>query len=123
MSGVVVPGDARGRLLGYPTANLADAVGAAPAADGIYAAWVRVGEWPRLQATASVGDNPTFADVNERRIEIYLHDFAGSLYGTRMEVEFVSRLRANQVFATTTELIAQAAEDVERSRAILASRD
>lgn len=117
--GVVSPGDRRGRLLGFPTANLAVVAGRPPA-DGIYACLVRLdGETAGRGATASVGDNPTFADVDGRRVEVHLHDFAGDLYGRELEVRVVRLLRPTARFSGPGELMRRSAEDVRRSRALL----
>jgi len=70
--------------------------------------------------TASIGNNPTFADVNERRVEVYLHDFDASIYGDEINIRLVQHLRLMQHFSGIDELIAQTARDVAASRAILA---
>ncbi|WP_345710944.1 bifunctional riboflavin kinase/FAD synthetase [Kineococcus glutinatus] len=122
--GTVVHGDHRGRELGYPTANLsADAEGVVPA-DGVYAGWlVRLGATgpdARLPAAVSVGSNPTFAGC-ERRVEAYALDRTGlDLYGERVAVEFVHRLRPTLRFDGVGPLVEQMARDVEECRRLLA---
>jgi riboflavin kinase / FMN adenylyltransferase len=118
LDGVVVRGDQRGRELGFPTANLLCGRYAAIPADGVYAGWlVRGGE--RLAAAVSVGTNPTFAG-QERRVEAYVLDFDGDLYGERLALDFVARLRPQVRFDTLDALIAAIDEDVARTRELLA---
>jgi riboflavin kinase len=120
LAGLVVPGDGRGRVLGFPTANLAIDGGDLPA-DGIYAAWARIDDDLRVwEASVSVGANPTFDGDRERRLEVHIHDAVLELYGRRVRVDLVARLRGTRRFADVAELIAQSAEDVERCRRVLA---
>jgi riboflavin kinase/FMN adenylyltransferase len=123
--GVVVHGDHRGRELGYPTANLSqDAVGQIPA-DGVYAGRLVRPTLPPgapdavLPAAISVGTNPTF-DGTKRRVEAYVLDRDDlDLYGERVAVEFVERLRPTLRFDGVEALIEQMASDVARSRQVL----
>ena len=111
LDGVVVAGDQRGGTLGYPTANLAmDAQLVCPRY-GIYA-----GAALGHRAAVSVGTNPHYGGT-ERRIEPYLLDYTGDLYGKRLVVELWERLRDEAVFETEDALIAQIARDVEAARA------
>jgi len=120
ISGTVVPGDGRGRGLGFPTANLRCDEGELPD-DGIYAAWaVLDGEGERMPASVSVGSNPTFAGVRARRVEVHLHDVDLDLYGRRLDVELVAYLRATLRFADVDELVAQSRRDVAGCREALA---
>lgn len=119
--GVVVRGDQRGRELGYPTANVpTDGLTAAPA-DAVYAGRLRrldTGEC--YPAAISVGTNPTFDGVRDRRVESYVLDRTDlDLYGVEVEVEFVERLRGMVAFDGIDALIAQMAADVERARELL----
>ncbi len=121
LDGTVVPGDQRGGTLGYPTANLALDPALLVPRFGIYAGAARPsGEaQPRTEqhrAAISIGTNPHYGG-SERRIEPYLLDFEGDLYGQRLVVELWERLRDEQVFASEAELVAQIARDVERTRA------
>ncbi|MGC4805425.1 bifunctional riboflavin kinase/FAD synthetase [Micromonospora sp. DT233] len=119
VEGVVVRGDQRGRELGFPTANLLCHRHAAVPADGVYAAWlVRRGHRERLAAAVSVGTNPTFSG-RERRVEAYALDFSGDLYGERLALDFVTRLRGQVRYDSVEPLIAQMNEDVERTRRAL----
>ncbi|WP_117215664.1 bifunctional riboflavin kinase/FAD synthetase [Allorhizocola rhizosphaerae] len=117
IEGVVVRGDQRGRQLGFPTANLLTARFTAIPADGVYAAWLARGG-QRLPAAVSIGTNPTFAG-QERRVEAYVLDFDGDLYGERLALDFVARLRAMEKFDGLDQLVAAIADDVARTRQIL----
>jgi riboflavin kinase/FMN adenylyltransferase len=129
MRGEVVHGLKRGRELGFPTANLAaDAEGFIPA-DGVYAGWL-VDEGPaavpsravtHYPAAISVGTNPTFDDVAVPQVEAYvLDETALDLYGHRVEVQFVHRIRGMVAFEGIEPLRAQIADDVARVRGALA---
>ncbi|MGH3110665.1 MAG: riboflavin kinase, partial [Gaiellaceae bacterium] len=110
LDGTVVAGDQRGGTLGYPTANLLLEPELAVPRFGIYA-----GEARRHRAAVSIGTNPHYGGT-ERRIEPYLLEFEGDLYGQRLVVELWERLRDEAVFESEQELIAQIALDVEATR-------
>ncbi|GIF77625.1 bifunctional riboflavin kinase/FAD synthetase [Asanoa siamensis] len=117
LEGIVVRGDQRGRGIGFPTANLSVHKYAAVPADGIYAGWLnRRGE--RLPAAISIGTNPTFSG-RERRVEAYILDFDGDIYGERVSLDFVDRLRDMLKFDGVEPLVKQMAEDVAQTRAAL----
>lgn len=117
--GLVVHGAARGRELGFPTANLEPgAEGLAPA-DGVYAGWL-VDDGVRLPAAISVGNNPTFEGVPQKQVEAYVIDRDLDLYGHRVEVEFAERIRGMVAFTGIEPLIEQIADDVVKARALLA---
>jgi len=120
LAGVVVRGDQRGREIGFPTANLMTHRYASVPADGVYAAWlIRGGEHAgRHQASVSIGTNPTFSG-RERRVEAYVLDFDGDLYGERLSLDFVAHLREQRTYSGIEPLVAQIREDVEETRAIL----
>jgi riboflavin kinase/FMN adenylyltransferase len=119
VEGVVVRGDRRGRELGFPTANLLTGAYAAVPADGVYAAWLVRGRGERLPAAVSIGTNPTFSG-RERRVEAYVLDFDGDLYGERLALDFVARLRETRAYPGAEPLVAQIREDVAQTREILA---
>lgn len=119
LEGVVVRGDQRGRQLGFPTANLMCGRYAAIPADGVYAAWLVRGK-EQLAAAVSVGTNPTFAGT-ERRVEAFVLDFSGDLYGERVALDFVVHLRPTVRFDTVEALVAAIDDDVLRTRAALLS--
>ena len=111
LDGTVVSGDQRGGTLGYPTANIAiDAQLVCPRY-GIYA-----GEALGHRAAVSIGTNPHYGGT-ERRIEPFLLDFDGDLYGKRLVVELWERLRDEQVFESEEALVEQIGRDVEATRA------
>lgn len=117
IGGHVVHGRQLGRTLGYPTANLRYG-GKTPALRGIYATWVHgVGDapWPSV---SSFGTRPTVDGV-EPLLEAHLFDFAGDLYGRRIEVEFVAHLRDEEKFPDLASLVAQMRHDEAKARAIL----
>jgi len=111
VEGLVVSGDQRGGTLGFPTANLRVEPDLLVPAFGIYAG--AVGE---RRAAVSIGVNPHYGGT-ERRVEAYLLDWEGDLYGSRLVVELWRRLRDERSFASEAELIAQIARDVEETRA------
>jgi riboflavin kinase/FMN adenylyltransferase len=114
--GEVVPGDQRGRELGFPTANLVPDPKLASPGHGVYAC--RVGDH---LAAVNVGVRPTFGAGLHPLVEAYVLDFEGDLYGQRLTVEFVARLRGEQRFDSAKELVAQMHRDVEHTRELLAS--
>jgi riboflavin kinase/FMN adenylyltransferase len=129
MRGVVVHGDARGRELGFPTANLApEATGMVPA-DGVYAGWLRPLAAPGdpaavassvLPAAISIGTNPTFEGAR-RRVEAYVLDRTDlDLYDQEVVLEFVTVLRPTVRFESIEALVTQMRDDVERVRQVLA---
>lgn len=123
--GTVVHGDARGRELGYPTANLAqDATGMVPA-DGVYAGWLRRVGYPTDHADAylpvaiSIGTNPTFDGVR-RRVEAHVpHRVDLDLYDEEVVLEPVARLRPTVRFDSVDELVAQMEKDVASTLEVL----
>ncbi len=116
LRGEVVPGDQRGRELGFPTANMVPDPDLARPGDGVYAC--RVGEH---LAAVNVGVRPTFGADLQPLVEAYLLDFEGDLYGRRLTVEFLAKLRGEQRFGRVEDLVAQMRRDVARTRELLAS--
>ena len=110
LDGVVVAGDQRGGTLGYPTANLALDPQLVCPRYGIYA-----GAALGRRAAVSIGTNPHYGGT-ERRIEPFLLDFDGDLYGKRLVVELWERLRDEAAFASEEELVAQIGRDVAATR-------
>jgi riboflavin kinase/FMN adenylyltransferase len=120
MRGVVRPGDRRGRELGFPTANIAVPPAILLPADGVYAGWYERPDGAVHQAALSVGHRPTFHEsATEPVLEAFLLDFDGDLYEEQARVRFVSRLRAQERFGSTDELVTQTARDVEIAREVL----
>lgn len=128
VEGLVVRGDGRGRGLGFPTANVAPSAFAAIPADGVYAAWFTVlgpGQVPgtlvagqRCRAAVSVGTNPTFSG-RARTVEAFVIDETADLYGQRVAVDFVSRIRGQKKFDSVADLVAAMNTDVEKTRGLL----
>ncbi|MDR0283660.1 MAG: riboflavin biosynthesis protein RibF [Propionibacteriaceae bacterium] len=120
-SGLVVHGNRRGHTLGFPTANITVAPGAACLPDAVYAGYLVHGadRWP---AAISVGSNPTFDGI-ERRVEAHAIGRTDlELYGERVGVDFVAHLRPQSRFASPEELIAQLTRDVAATRRIIGGR-
>lgn len=128
VEGVVVRGDGRGRVLGFPTANVAPPMYSAIPADGVYAAWFTVlGHGPvmgtvtpgeRYQAAVSVGTNPTFSG-RTRTVEAFVLDAEADLYGQHVAVDFVARIRGQEKFDSAKDLITAMDADTARARSIL----
>jgi riboflavin kinase/FMN adenylyltransferase len=126
LAGVVRPGDQRGRTIGFPTANVhPTARRPVLPANGVYA--VRAGlpaappgrvAW--LPAVANLGRRPTFGGEG-RLLEVHLLEGGRDLYGERVRVRFLERLRGEERFAGLDELKAQIARDCERARAVHAA--
>jgi riboflavin kinase/FMN adenylyltransferase len=123
-TGIVVMGDQRGRTLGFPTANLTVPETHACPADGVYAGWLTCLDSPGAEpmpAAISVGTNPTFDGV-ERRVETYVLDRTDlELYGCRIGVDFVTRLRGQVKFSSLDDLIVQMDADVVAARQVLSA--
>ena len=116
LRGVVARGAARGRALGFPTANLTAPPGL-PVADGVYAAraaW----DGESAPAVVNVGMRPTF-DGATRLVEAHLLDVAPDLYGHRLTLVFLERIRSERRFTSPEALRAQITEDVAAARRVL----
>lgn len=123
VEGIVIRGDQRGRALGYPTANLGVDDRVAIPAEGVYAGRFRLPDDTWVPAASSIGHNPTFGGVRHLRVEAFLLDWDGDLYGVRAAVDFRHRLRGQVKFDSVADLTAQMTEDVDRTRQLLASED
>ena len=119
ISGHVRGGDRRGRLLGFPTANLALADYLRPRL-GVYAVRARLPDGAPIDGVANLGERPT-VDGKDVRLEVHLFDFAGDIYGRRLEVELIDFVRPEQRFAGLDALKAQIAADCATARAQLAA--
>jgi len=121
-AGRVRHGDARGRQIGFRTANLHLKPGVLRPALGVYAVHVGLAEgdgWRWRPGVANLGRRPTF-DGQGVILEVHVFDFSGDVYGLPMRVAFVERLRGEKRFAGLEPLKAQIAADAERARAVLA---
>ncbi len=123
MRGVVVPGDQRGRTLGFPTANVAIPDEMLMPGDGIYAGWLeRTASAPGvlLPAAVYVGKRPTFYDDRAMTLlEVHVLDFSGDLYGEAVSVRFTHRIRPDARFASVDELASQLRVDCDTARQLL----
>ena len=116
LDGLVVHGEARGREIGYPTANLGNLDGQTIPADGVYAGWLTVGinRWP---AAISIGTNPTFEGVRGRQVEAYALDQVGlDLYDQEATIEFGWHLRETLKFDGLEPLLVQMKKDCDLAR-------
>lgn len=116
LDGMVVHGEARGREIGYPTANLGNLEGQTIPADGVYAGWLTVGinRWP---AAISIGTNPTFEGVRGRQVEAYALDQVGlDLYDQAATIEFGWHLRETLKFDGLEPLLLQMKKDCDLAR-------
>jgi riboflavin kinase / FMN adenylyltransferase len=122
LDGLVVPGQGRGRGIGFPTANV-DTSNELRPSPGVYAVRAGVHDGGVVHTwwagAANIGVKPTFGG-NEVTIEVHLLDFSGDLYGKPLRVQFLERLRAEQRFASVSELSLQIGRDVEAARELCA---
>jgi riboflavin kinase/FMN adenylyltransferase len=116
LTGEVVHGDARGRELGFPTANLIPDEALACPGHGVYACLAN-----DIPAAVSIGVRPTFKTGRGELIEAYLLDFQGDLYGSELRLEFLQRLRGERRFEDPESLVAQMHRDVQRTREVAAA--
>jgi len=116
LTGVVVTGEQRGRHLGFPTANLAEVETIVPK-PGLYAATLQHNN-RRYAAAVHIGNNPTFGQT-PFKIEVFLIDFDGYLYGQMLRVDFLRRTRDAKKFAAAEELIAQMQRDITEIRLLV----
>jgi riboflavin kinase/FMN adenylyltransferase len=116
LRGEVVHGDARGRELGFPTANLVPEEGLVCPGHGVYACLA-----DGRPAAVSIGVRPTFQTGRGELIEAYILDFEGDLYGSDLRLEFLARLRGERRFEDPEALVEQIHKDVQSTRDITAS--
>jgi riboflavin kinase / FMN adenylyltransferase len=115
--GPVEHGDGRGRLLGFPTANVSVPENICLPADGVYAGTFSAADGAARLAAISVGRRPTFyAEAGLSLVEAYVLDFDGDLYGQQARVRFTHRLRGQERFDQVDDLVAQMHRDVEKVR-------
>jgi riboflavin kinase/FMN adenylyltransferase len=119
IEGIVGPGAARGRTIGFPTANVGLGAYVRPRF-GVYAVRVRLDDDTCVPGVANCGVKPTVAGEAEPLLEAHLFDFSGDLYGRRIEVEFIAFLRDERKFENFDALVAQIKADAAQARALLA---
>lgn len=117
LRGTVVHGDARGRTLGYPTANLVPDNALCYPGNGIYACRAALGDewWP---AAVSIGVRPTFVTGRGVLVEAFLIGYDGDCYGQELRLAFLERIRGEKRFDSADELVEQMARDTDRAAAI-----
>ncbi|HQG43776.1 MAG TPA: riboflavin biosynthesis protein RibF, partial [Spirochaetota bacterium] len=121
LSGTVVQGQMRGRLLGYPTANIApDDMDKIIPKDGVYAVRVTINN-TMYDGMLNIGNNPTFANT-ERTIEVNIFDFNSDIYGMQVEVYFYDRIRDDKRFESVTALKEQLHNDMIAAQTMLKKR-
>ena len=123
LRGPVVPGDQRGRTLGYPTANLVPDNALCYPGNGVYACQAAVlegGSWRWWPAATSVGVRPTFVTGRGVLVEAYLVGYSGDLYGQELRLTFLQRLRGEKRFDSAEELVEQMHRDVQNAEAVAA---
>ncbi|MDR1484789.1 MAG: bifunctional riboflavin kinase/FAD synthetase [Planctomycetaceae bacterium] len=118
LSGVVSSGDARGRELGFPTANL-DQIETIIPKHGVYASIATV-DGQQFASTTSIGTSPTF-NQNTPRVEVFLHNFNDDLYGKNLHIDVLSAIREIKQFNSKEELINQIKKDITQSNKINAN--
>lgn len=119
LSGVVVPGEGRGKKLGFPTANLKMSHGQIQPPTGVFAGRVELPKKQFWQAAVHIGPAPTFND-STYRVEVHILDYkGGDLYGTPVTVELVKKIREIKKFVSEDELKAAIAADCVEARQIL----
>lgn len=117
LEGRVIIGRGRGRDLGFPTANIdIDPMQALPA-DGVYATLAYIDDKP-LHSITNIGRRPTFAE-REQTIEVHIFDYNGNLYRRNLKVDIIERIRGEQRFNSSEELIKRITEDIIEANAIL----
>jgi riboflavin kinase/FMN adenylyltransferase len=121
-SGTVVRGDGRGKTIGFPTANIRpeDASKVIPAR-GVYSVGIRVGSEKRF-GMMNIGVRPTVAAAPEETLEVHLFDFDRDLYGERLTVTFLTRLRDEKKFDSLSDLVLQLGKDRENARRTVLKR-
>ena len=111
MSGLVVSGEHIGQTLGFPTANLElDNAEKLIPASGVYAVWASLDDGPQMPAMMNIGTRPTF-DGHHQTLEVHILKEVGNIYGRRLAVTFVCRLREERRFESSKALMAQLSED------------
>ncbi len=116
ISGIVVPGKKRGSILGIPTANIKPDKELIPA-QGVYAVISHL-EKDRYKGVLNIGFNPTFSDT-DLSVEVYLLDFSGDIYGRKVDVLFIEKIRDEVKFDNAEQLVKQIKRDIDEARIVL----
>jgi riboflavin kinase/FMN adenylyltransferase len=120
VDGEVQHGDKRGRTLGFPTANLVPRPGFVVPGHGVYACRVRLADGTQVAAATNVGVRPQFVTGRGELIEAFLIDWSGDLYGEKIRIEFLRRLRGERRFDSVDALVEQMGRDVDEARNLAA---
>ena len=120
LRGIVDLGDQRGRTLGYPTANLGATTTVLPA-PGVYATTARTEDGRVYASSVNVGGNPTFG-IEKLKIEAHLLDFSGNLYGRRLDLDFLEKIRDVKTFDSKEALLEQIRRDLSQTREIVTNQ-
>ena len=136
IAGRVKHGKKLGRTLGFPTANVSLGCSVrrrTPALGGVFAVKCRLvtrglegvasKDGTVLNGVANLGTNPVVSSENRHQLEVFLFDFSGELYGRRLEVAFIEKIRDEQKFASLDALVTQMHDDVVRAKTILRTID
>jgi riboflavin kinase/FMN adenylyltransferase len=120
VDGEVQHGDKRGRTLGFPTANLVPKPGFVVPGHGVYACRVQLADGTLVAAATNVGVRPQFVTGRGELIEAFLIDWSGDLYGQKIRIEFLRRLRGERRFDSVDALVEQMGRDVDEARKLSA---
>ena len=120
LEGEVVRGFHLGHELGFPTANVQPETEKLLPANGAYAVWATLKDGTRRGGMLNIGNRPTIGNGEAVSVEVNLFEYEGDLYGQRIVVEFVCRLRDERRFASRDELMTQLAQDAETTKQLLA---
>ena len=119
LTGSVIRGDGRGRKINIPTANLEFPDEKIVPLNGVYACWASV-QGEKYPAVTNIGIRPTFTPDKERaNIETHILDFEKDIYGEKLKLEFISRLRDEKKFASVDELLSQISLDIKKAQETL----
>ena len=116
--GQVVRGEARGRSIGFPTANVDVDDSVLMPGRGVYAVTAELDDEDQLAGVANIGVRPTFGG-DALVLEVHLFDFDDEIYGHEMQINFIGRIREERRFASVDDLVAQIARDAEEARRML----
>ena len=117
LSGKVIRGNAIGKKIGFPTANI-DTTKVQIPRTGVYAVRM-IYKKKSYDAVANIGFNPTF-QRDRLSVEVHIFDFSQAIYGKEIEVEFISRIRSEIEFESKDDLVVQIKKDIEQAKTILA---
>lgn len=118
LEGVVIKGEGRGKKIGFPTANIQVQPDLIVPQNGVYVTRTRYQNMT-YQSVTNIGHNPTFKDGHQINIETNIFDFDTDIYGEKLEIEFIRKIRDERKFPTVNDLIDQIRADVETSRSVL----